>query len=153
MINLHELRAIHLGLQHFRHSLRGLTLMVFIDNTAAFSTVLNQEAQLLLRWVESWELTLVPQFIMRARNVVADSLSCRHLMLGSEWTVAQEVVNNLQAMWPVKVDLFVTSLNYRLPVYFSPLNDPMAAGTDAFSRCGVVFRHMPSHLSCLFDRS
>ena len=30
------------------------------------------------------------------------------------------------------VDLFAASLNYLLPVYFSPLNDPMAAGTDAF---------------------
>ena len=30
------------------------------------------------------------------------------------------------------VDLFATSLNYRLPMYFSPLNDPVVAGTDAF---------------------
>ena len=30
------------------------------------------------------------------------------------------------------IDLFVTALNYRLSVYFSPLNDPMAAGTDVF---------------------
>ena len=28
------------------------------------------------------------------------------------------------------VDLFATSLNYRLPVYFAPLVDPMSAGTD-----------------------
>ena len=30
------------------------------------------------------------------------------------------------------VDLIATALNYRFPVYFSPLNDPMAEGTDAF---------------------
>ena len=41
-------------------------------------------------------------------------------------------MNELQAKWPVMVDLFATSLNCRLPVYFSPFNDPMAAGTDAF---------------------
>ena len=34
--------------------------------------------------------------------------------------------------WPATIDLFATSLNYCLPVYFSPLNDPIAAGTDAF---------------------
>ena len=94
-----------------------------------FSTVLNQEAQLLLRWAESWELMLVSQFIIGAKNVVADSLSCRHQVLGSEWTLAQEVVNNLQVMWPVTVDLFAICLNYCLPVYFSPVNDSMAADT------------------------
>ena len=35
-------------------------------------------------------------------------------------------------MWPVTVHLFATSLNYRLPVYFLPQNNPIAAGTDAF---------------------
>ena len=29
------------------------------------------------------------------------------------------------------IDLFATSFNFRLPVYFSSLNDPMAAETDA----------------------
>ena len=63
--------------------------------------------------------------------MVADSLICQHQILGSEWTLAQEVVDELQAEWPVMVNLFATSLNYHLPVYFSPHN-PMAAGTDAF---------------------
>ena len=52
--------------------------------------------------------------------------------LGSEWTLAQDLVDELLAKWPVMIDLFVTALNYRLPVYFSPLNDPMAAETDVF---------------------
>ena len=30
------------------------------------------------------------------------------------------------------VDLFATSLNYHLPVFFSPINDPVAAASDAF---------------------
>ena len=57
-INLCELRAICLGLYHFRHSLRGLTVGVLSDNTTAlsyrtsknrgtFSQALNHEAQLL----------------------------------------------------------------------------------------------------------
>ena len=39
---------------------------------------------------------------------------------------------DLQHCWPVTIDLFATVLNYHLPVYFLLLNDPMAAGTDAF---------------------
>ena len=34
-------------------------------------------------------------------------------------------------LWPVTVNLFATSLNHRLQVYFSPVADPQAAGTDA----------------------
>ena len=107
-------------------------------------------AQLLLRWTESLNICLVPQFIMGARNVAANSLSRRHQVVASEWTLAQ-MVDKLWVRWPVMVDLFSTSvnyhlpmwwpvmvdlfaifLNYRLPVYFSPLNDPMAVGTDVF---------------------
>ena len=80
----------------------------------------NQEAQHLLHWAESINLSLVPQFIMGAQNVVTDSLNCSHRVLGLEWTLAQEVVNELVARWPVTVDLFTTALNYRLLVYFSP---------------------------------
>ena len=77
-------------------------------------------------------ITLLPQFIMGARNVVGNSLSHLHQVLGSEWTLSQEVVDELWSKWPIVIDIFTTSLNFRLPVYFSPLNDPMAAGTDAF---------------------
>ena len=92
---------------------------------------LNSKAQLLLRWTESMGIALLPQFIMGVKNVVADSLSC-HQVLGSEWTLAQEVVDNLRRMWPVTVNFFDTSLNFRLQVYLSPLNDPLAAGTNTF---------------------
>ena len=120
----------------------GRLVGVFSDNTTAlsyirkqgamFSSALNHEAQLLLRWAELLSITVVPQFIMGARNVVADSLSYQDQDIGSEWTLAQEVVDEWGKRRPVMVDLFATSLNYRLPVYFSPLNDPMAVGTDAF---------------------
>ena len=58
--------------------------------------------------------------------------SRRQQVLGSKWTLAQDVVDRLRARWPVMVDLFATALNYSLPVYFSSLNDPMIAWTDAF---------------------
>ena len=141
-INLRELRATRLGLRHFAPSLRGHTVGVFADNTTAlaylrrqggtFSPALNREAQLLLCWAQSLQILLVSQFIMESRNVVADSLSRWDQTIGSEWTLAQQVVLALQRRWQVTVDLFATALDYRLPVYFSPLNDPMAAGTDAF---------------------
>ena len=141
-IKLRELQVICLGLLLFGPSLVGCMIDIFTDNTTAlsyvhrqgrtFSPALNHEAQLLLCWAETMEVTLAPQFSMGARNVVADSLSRQDQVIGSEWTLAQEVVDELRKRWLVVVDLFATSLNYRLPIYFSPLNDLMAAGTDAF---------------------
>ena len=79
---------------------------------------------------------------MGTKNVVADSLSCLQRVLGSEWTLVQEVVDELIVKWPATVDLFATALNYRLPVYFSPLNDPWQRARTRFSKCGMACRHM-----------
>ena len=65
---------------------------------------------------------------MGKSKVVTDSLS---RPIGSEWTLHQEVFDFLRKRWPVMVDLFATSLNHRLPVYFALVSDPRAAVTDA----------------------
>ena len=140
-INWRDLRPIHMGLFHFRESLQGKSLGLFYNNTIAvtclkkqggmFLQPLDSEAQLLLRWTESMGITLLSQFIMEAKNLVADSLSCCHQVLGLEWTLTQEVVDDLWRMWLVTINLFATSFSFCLQVY-SPLNNPLAAGTDAF---------------------
>ena len=141
-INLRELRAVKLGLLHFQDEVQGRTIAVFTDNSTAVaylkkqggtvSPLLNLEAQSILRWAEMNEVSLVPQFILGSHNVLADSLSRKNQVIGSEWTLCQEVVGKLLKRWPAIIDLFATSLNHRLPVYFSPLHDPSSAGTDAF---------------------
>ena len=93
---------------------------IFADNTTALSYVrkqggtlppaLNAEARFLLRWMEEWEITLVPQFIMGSQNVIADSLSHQHQVMEPEWTLAQDIVNSLLTLWPATVDLFTTSI-------------------------------------------
>ena len=64
-------------------------------------------------------------------NVLADSLSRKSQVLGSEWTLCSEAFHQLLRNWPAMIDLFATSLNHRLPVYFSLMVDPQSAGTDA----------------------
>ena len=162
-INLRELRVIRLGLMHFGQSLWGMTVGIFTDNTTTlsyvkrqagtFSMALNQEAHHLLRWSESLDLSLVPQFIVGAQNVVADSLSRRHQVLNSEWTLAQEIVDELVARWPATVDLFATALNYWLRVYFSPPPILWQWAQMSFFRTGMDCRHKPSHLLCRSVRS
>ena len=69
---------------------------------------------------------------MGSSNVTADALSRPNQVIGSEWTLHQEVVDQLVHRWLAMIDLFATALTARLPVYFSPASDPRAAGTDAF---------------------
>ena len=126
----------------FVDDLQDKIVAVFCDNTTAisylrrqggtFSSTLNDLAQQILRWAESQNITIRPQFVMESRNVVADTLSRRNQIVDSEWTLNHNVFRSLQKRWPVTVDLFATSLNHRLPVYFTPVWDSSAAGVDAF---------------------
>ena len=133
--------AVQLGLQAFEHLIVGMSVALFCDNTTTvaylrrsggtFSSALNSTAREVLLWAESRRIRLLPQFIMGSSNVTADALSRPNQVIGSEWTLHHEVVDQLVHRWPAKIDLFATSLTARLPVYFSPASDPRAAGTDA----------------------
>ena len=141
-INLREMMAVQKGLLEFSSLLRGKTIALFCDNvtTVAYlrrsggtrSQVLFLKAREILLWVESMEITLLPQFIQGSLNTRADLLSRPNLVIGSEWTLHQEVVQDLLHQWPAIIDLFATSLTARLPVFFAPAWEPKAAGVDAF---------------------
>ena len=140
-INLRELLAVQYGLKALEHLLVGLSVALFCDNTTTvaylrrsggtFSSTLNATAREILLWAENHHVRLLPQFIMGSSNVTADALSRPNQVIGSEWTLHQEVVDQLVHKWPAVIDLFATSLTARLPVNFSPTSDPRAAGTDA----------------------
>ena len=140
-INMRELLAVQYGLKAFEHLLVGMSVALFCDNTTTvaylrrsggtFSSTLNTTAREVLLWAENHRVRLLPQFIMGSSNVTADALSRPNQVIGSEWTLHQEVVDQLVHKWPAVIDLFATSLTARLPVYFSPASDPRAAGTDA----------------------
>ena len=63
--------------------------------------------------------------------MLADSLSRRSQVLGSEWTLCPQAFAELLRRWPATIDLFATSMTHRLPMYFSPMYDPMSVGSDA----------------------
>ena len=140
-ISHRELLAVFLAILRFLHLLRGRSVSLFTDNTSALSylrkeggtrsSTLNSMAQEILRLCESNGVRLLPQFVPGCLNVLADSLSRRGQILGSEWTLSMDVCLKLFRRWLVTVDLFATSLNHRLQVYFSPMADPQATAVDA----------------------
>ena len=143
-INHRELLAILYAVRGFLHLLRGQSVSLFTDNTSALayhhkqggtrSATLNSDAQSILRICESNAVRLLPPFVPGKLNVLADSLRRGSQVLGSEWTLCQEVCWDLSCRWPVNINLFATSMNHRLPVYFSPVVDPQALATDAMSQ-------------------
>ena len=145
-INLREMMAVQDGLLEFSSLLRGRTIALFCDivTTVAYlrrsggtrSQDLFLEAREILLWVESMKITLLPQLIQGSLNTRADLLSRPNLVIGSEWTLHQEVVQDLLRQWPAIIDLFATSLSARLPVFFAPAWEPKAAGVDAFLHPG-----------------
>ena len=140
-INQRELLAILFAIQGFLPHLRGQTVAVYSDNSTALaylrkqggtrSSSLNAVAQELLRLCEAQSVCLLPQFIPGHLNVLADSLSRRSQVLGSEWTLCPQAFAELLRRWPATIDFFATSMTHHLPVYFSPMYDPMSVGTDA----------------------
>ena len=141
-INLREMMVVQKCLLEFSSLLRGKTIALFCDNvtTVAYlrrsggtrSQVLFLKAREILLWVESMKITLLPQFIQGSLNTRADLLSRPNLVIRSEWTLHQEVVQDLLHQWQAIIDLFATSLTARLPVFFAPAWEPKAAGIDAF---------------------
>ena len=90
--------------------------------------LLSQKAQFFLVRVERNCMTLVPQFMMVKRNVIMDC--CSHQMIDSEWFLHDQVFQDLQSRWLVTVILFTTALSMKLPLYCSPVVDPLYLGTD-----------------------
>ena len=133
--------AVERALRWFAPLLVGSSVAIFADNSTTISYLRNQGrtnsvflnsiAQRILRWAEDLRVVISPQFIMGRNNVLADSLSRPNQILGSEWTLKQEVFRDLCRRWPVSIDLFATSQNHRCSIYFSPYHDCNALGTDA----------------------
>ena len=149
-INFQELKAILLSICQLRPLLQDKVIAIFCDNTTAISYLkksggmkshsLNALAQVVLKECESLEIILMPQFVAGSLNALAYSLSRSNQVLGAEWTLCQDVFNQLLHKWPAIIDLFATDLSTRLPVYFSPVRDPAVAGVDAMLQSWDCFQ-------------
>ena len=143
-ITARELLAIESALKWFAPLLAGSSVAVFADKSTAVSylrnqggtrsSFLNSIGQRILRWAEDLSVVISPQFIMGKHNVLADALSRPNQILGSEWTLKQEVFRDLCRRWPVSIGLFATSQIHSYSLYFSPYHNHNTMETDALLR-------------------
>ena len=143
-INALELEAVLLAVKAFRSFLQGKHVLVCTDNTtvAAYinrgggvrSKSLSRKAEALLIWCQEAQIIVTARYVPGKLNILADFLSRPNQVLQTEWTLTHSVLEPVWRTWhrPM-VDLFATKYNCRLPLYFSPVPDPLALGQDALS--------------------
>ena len=105
-INHRELLAVERGLFQLRWCLKGHVVAVFSNNTTAvaylrhqggtLSSTLNSVAQQILHWAEREGISICPHFVPGKNIVVANALSHPNQVVGTEWTLHQEVSDSLR---------------------------------------------------------
>lgn len=154
-INVLELEAVARGLRDFQNYLESANVCILSDNTTVVSHLnkqggtrsktLCQKTVDLILWTEQKNISLMSKFVPGRLNVTADMLSRRHQVLKNEWSMHPDILHRLWKRWdrPL-IDLFATSLNHKLPLYFSPIPDQAALGVDA------MLQEWPGHLLYAF---
>ena len=111
-----------------------LTVVAYVNKQGGtVSRSLCSLVSRLLRWTESLDVHFDARYLPGQSNVLADLLSRRDRVIGTEWSLHPQVVRALLRHWgsPL-IDLFATSLNAKLPLYCSLIPNPQAVFEDAF---------------------
>ena len=143
-INLLELKAVLLALKQFERLCWNQTILVCSDNTTVVSYI-NKEGGMksgslcallwrLLMWCNQRQIVLRARHIPGHLNVIADKLSRHGQVIQTEWSLLQEVFDQICRRWhKPEVDLFATKFNRKLPRFVSPVPDLLAWKVDALS--------------------
>lgn len=142
-INVLELRAVHLALQHFLPHLEGKHVLVRSDNTSAVYHVNHQggtkSARLLqvstdlLTWAAPRLASLRAMYLPGEQNQPADFLS-RQRPPSGEWRLHPEVVHAIWGRYGrAEVDLFASEASTHCRLWFSLAEETSPLGQDALA--------------------
>ena len=108
-INLLEMKALFLGLQAFQEDVAGHHVTAMCDNSTVVAYVNKQGGTVsrslclltsrLLRWTESFDVHLDARYLPGESNVLADVLSRRGQVVGTEWSLHPQVARALLRAW------------------------------------------------------
>jgi hypothetical protein len=141
-INVLELRAVRRVIYHYRHQLRGRTVLCQTDNTTVLAYINKQGGtksnDMCLEAIEFWELCIQFQITPTAihlpgvKNQLADLLSRRRVNQ-NEWSLKPLIAHQIfQTLGIPDIDLFATFRNKKCPVFMSWTPEPQTLGTNAF---------------------
>ena len=122
-INLLEMKALFLALQAFQEDVAGHHVTAMCDNSTVVAYVNKQGGTVsrplclltsrLLRWTESFDVHLEARYLPGESNVLADVLSRRGQVVGTEWSLHPQVARALLRTWGNPVDRPVRDLPQR----------------------------------------
>ena len=136
-INLLEMRAVLLSLRHFQEVIQRQSLLIATDNTTVVAYLQNQggthsfSLYLLCREImllcDSLHTVLTVRHIPGNQNLIADALYRFRVPVNTEWELHPGIFQAITLIWdrPL-IDLFATSLNYKLETFVSPIPDQKA---------------------------
>ena len=143
-INFLELKAVLLALKRFQQLVQGKVVLIATDNTTVVAYI-NKEGGMrsgslcallwrLLCWCNLRQTVLKARHIPGRLNVIADKLSRQGQVIQTEWSLHQEIFDNLCRTWHYpQVDMFATRYNCKLVRFVSPIPDPQAWSVDALT--------------------
>ena len=143
-INVLEMKAISLSLAQALLTVRNTTVLVSTDNTTVVAYLRHQggthspelclETWGILHMCLKHNIQLLVKHIPGRFNTLADRMSRMDKPITTEWSLDQGKANRIfQIMGYLSIDLFATQLNYKLPVYVSPIPDHQALSIDALT--------------------
>ena len=144
-INVLEMLAVLKALETWETKLLETRILIATDNTTVLaylnnqggthSYLLNSIALQILFKVDSLKSTLRARHVAGEKNVLADLLSRQGEAISTEWRLKPSLFRILVKRWGnPHIDLFATSLNTQLPLYYSPVPDPRSLGVDSLSQ-------------------
>ncbi len=142
-INVLELQAVHLALEHFMPFLRGKHVLVHSDNMSTMSQIghqggtrsaqLLQVTQSLLTWAAPHLASLRAMYLPGEQNLVADFLSQGKPPPG-ELRLHPQVVGRIWDLFgEAEVDLFASEESTHCPFRFSRIEESSPLGQDALA--------------------
>ena len=137
-INYLELKAVFLALKEFQDLCIDkivITVVAYINKEGGMrSGPLCALLWRILTWCTRNQVTLKARHMPGRLNVIADKLSRLGQTIQTEWSLLPEVFQAICSRWhQPQVDLFATRFNNKLPLFVSPVPDPLATAVDALS--------------------
>lgn len=143
-INVLEMKAVLNALQAFSSTLKGNLVQVATDNSTVVAYINKQGGTKswelcallwrMLIWCQRMEISLTARHIPGSLNVIADQLSRKGQALHTEWSLHPRIFHDLCLRHGTPtIDLFATRFNHKLPLFVSPVPDPLCIQVDALS--------------------
>ena len=138
------MRAVLLSLRHFQKVIQRQSLLIATDNMTVVAYLQNQggthsfSLYLLCREIlllcDSLQTVLTVRHVPGNHNLIADALSRSRVPVNTEWELHPAIFQAITLIWdrPL-IDLFATSLNYKLETFVSPIPDQKAWAVDAMT--------------------